>query len=143
MATPAPNSTSSSQGNPVHDDTMSSSILVVAGKKQRTHWCGPPLTFIPVVSGVIVGLLLGWATLDTSFRARRQFVAWFRWKMGFEVKERDQPQADVRASQSAVWDAKENGYPTPKLDTQVSTDLHTSQFARINCARLPILYPSP
>jgi hypothetical protein len=79
------------------------------------------------VSGVIVGLLLGWVTLEASFRARRQFAAWFRWKMGFEVKEGDQAQVGIRASESAVWDAEENGYTTPKRDAQVSIDfIHVS-----------------
>jgi len=45
--------------------------------------------------------------------------------MGFEAKAGDQSEAGVKTSQSAVWDAKENGYPTPKGDAQVSTEFHT------------------
>jgi len=100
MATAAaPNATS-------FDDPMSPSVLIVA-----------------IVCGVIIGLLLGWATLEASYRARRKFSAWVRWKMGFEAKQEELPPVGFRASQSAVWDAKENGYPTPKLGNQTSDSL--------------------
>jgi len=79
--------------------------------------------FAQVVCGVIVGLLLGWTTLEATYRARRKLSAWFREKMGFKSKEEAptnvQSPVSIMPSDSAVWSAQEKGYSTPGANHRV------------------------